>query len=189
MGARIAGYLRRHHVALLALFLGLGGTSYAASQVLVPVNSVGSAQVINRSLRTIDLSRSTVARLHGRRGLRGLRGLQGPTGTQGPTGPRGPTGAAGVSASRLFAGLSAAGTIFKGAGTVSATHPATGRYEVNFNTSIRGCAYLATAADSGAIMQTVGSERYAGPPEQVRVLEYTSGGAPTDGAFDLAVVC
>jgi hypothetical protein len=186
MGARIAGYLRRHHVALLALFLGLGGTSYAASQVLVPVNSVGSRQVINRSLRTIDLSRATVANLRGRRGL---RGLQGPTGVQGPTGPRGPTGAAGTSATRLFAGLNAAGTIYKGAGTVSSTHPSTGTYEVNFNTSIRGCAFLATAGDSAAIMQTIGSERYAGPAEQVRVLEYNSAGALADGGFDLLVFC
>jgi hypothetical protein len=186
MGTRIPGYLRRHHVALLALFLGLGGTSYAAAQVLVPVNSVGSPQVINRSLRTIDLSRATVAHLRGRVGP---RGLQGPTGAQGPTGPRGPTGPAGVSATRLFAGLSAAGTIYKGAGTASATHPSTGIYEVNFNTSIRNCGYLATAGDSGAIMQTIGSERYAGPPEQVRVLEYNSAGTPTDGGFDLAVFC
>ena len=185
MSGKILGYVKQHHVGLLALFLAVGGTSYAAT-ALVPVNSVGSAQVINRSLRTIDLRRSTINALRGRRGP---RGLQGPTGAQGPTGPRGPTGAAGVSATKLFAGLNAAGSIFKGSGAVSATRPSTGTYNVNFNTSIRNCVYLATAADSAAIMQTIGSERYAGPPEQVRVVEYDIFGAPANGGFDLGVLC
>src|SRR5262249_48035825 len=41
-------------VACAALVVALGGTSIAAVQVLVPRNSVGSAQVINRSLLPID---------------------------------------------------------------------------------------------------------------------------------------
>lgn len=36
-------YIRRHHIALLALFVALGGTSYAA--VSLPKGSVGSAQI------------------------------------------------------------------------------------------------------------------------------------------------
>jgi hypothetical protein len=36
-------YLRRHHVGLLALFVALGGTSYAAAKL--PRNSVGTAQI------------------------------------------------------------------------------------------------------------------------------------------------
>ena len=35
----ISTYVRRHHVALLGLFIALGGTSYAA--VKLPRNSVG----------------------------------------------------------------------------------------------------------------------------------------------------
>jgi hypothetical protein len=49
-------YLRRHHLALLALFVALGGTSYAASQL--PANSVGTRQIVNRAvtLHKIDLA-------------------------------------------------------------------------------------------------------------------------------------
>ena len=55
-------YLRSRHIALLALFIALGGTSYAA--VALPANSVGgkqikknavtSAKVKNGSLRPAD---------------------------------------------------------------------------------------------------------------------------------------
>ncbi len=83
-------------VALVALFVALGGTGYAA--FAVPRNSVGSAQVINGSLQKSDLSKRTVAALKGNRGPRGLRGPsggQGPTGAQGSAGAQGTTGATG----------------------------------------------------------------------------------------------
>lgn len=49
-------HLRRHAVAYLALFVALGGTSYAASKL--PRNSVGSAQIVNGSVRAHDLARN-----------------------------------------------------------------------------------------------------------------------------------
>ena len=39
----VLAYVRRHHVALIALFVALGGTSYAATRL--PNNSVGSPQI------------------------------------------------------------------------------------------------------------------------------------------------
>ena len=75
-------------IALVALFVALGGTGYAA--LAIPKNSVGSAQVVNHSLRTMDLSRNAVA------ALKGNRGPEGPAGSQGPQGPAGPQGAAGA---------------------------------------------------------------------------------------------
>jgi|HubBroStandDraft_6_1064221.scaffolds.fasta_scaffold546703_1 hypothetical protein len=36
-------YLKRHHVGIIALFVALGGTSYAATQL--PANSVGTRQI------------------------------------------------------------------------------------------------------------------------------------------------
>lgn len=36
-------YLKRHHIAIIALFVALGGTSYAATQL--PSNSVGTRQI------------------------------------------------------------------------------------------------------------------------------------------------
>jgi hypothetical protein len=65
--------------ASLALFIALGGTSYAVTKL--PRNSVGSAQVRNGSLQRQDLSRSAVPR------IRGPRGPAGPSGTPGERGP------------------------------------------------------------------------------------------------------
>ena len=51
-------FLRRNTIALLALFLALGGTTYAASNSLIGRNTVASPQVVNGSLKTLDLSKS-----------------------------------------------------------------------------------------------------------------------------------
>jgi Collagen triple helix repeat (20 copies) len=91
-------YLRRHHLALLALFIALGGTSYAA--VSLPRNSVGtsqlkasavtSAKVKNHSLKAADFANGTL-----RTGARGPQGVAGPSGAKGDAGVAGPQGARG----------------------------------------------------------------------------------------------
>jgi hypothetical protein len=105
---KLLEYARRHHVGLLALFVALGGTSVAATNVLLPRNSVGSAQVINGSLQQGDLSSKAQRSLRGAKGSPGVpgpagqQGSQGPPGAegaqgaQGPAGPQGATGAQGV---------------------------------------------------------------------------------------------
>src|SRR5437763_6831958 len=107
----LLAYLRRHHVALLALFVALGGTSYAA--IKLPAGSVGSRQLRSRAVtpgkvapRTIRLFRGQVGPRgfpgatgpQGKTGARGPRGARGATGATGPAGPTGPTGAAAASA-------------------------------------------------------------------------------------------
>jgi hypothetical protein len=92
LGRSILLYMRRHHLALLALFVALGGTSVAASNRLLPRNSVGTRQVINGSLLKADLSKKTVATLRGKRGLRGAPGATGLSGPKGDTGSQGPVG-------------------------------------------------------------------------------------------------
>lgn len=74
-------------VASLALFVALGGTGYAATQ-LAP-NSVGTAQLKRGAVTAAKISPRT------RRALRGKRGLQGPTGLVGGIGPTGATGQTG----------------------------------------------------------------------------------------------
>ena len=99
-------------VALIALVIALGGTSYAA--VTLPRNSVGarqiraaavrSSEVKNRSLGLADLS------IRARRALQGQRG---------PAGPAGPAGGAG-SGSGVGTAASAALTYATTVGTVGA---------------------------------------------------------------------
>jgi hypothetical protein len=101
MARRIAGYFVRHHVALLALFVALGGTAVAASNKVLPRNSVGSMQVINGSLQKGDLSGRAILALRGNQGARGpigLSGPPGPAGVQGPKGDKGDPGAGGTDA-------------------------------------------------------------------------------------------
>jgi hypothetical protein len=101
--------------ATIALFIALGGTSYAAIQI--PRNSVGSSQlrsgsvgsseVKNRSLRTIDLS------VAARRALAGQRGPAGPQGPPGPAGTGAP-GTAGASGALSLTFTTAPGIVAQG---------------------------------------------------------------------------
>jgi hypothetical protein len=101
-------YVRHHHLGLLALFIALGGTSYAA--VSLPRDSVGatqiragavsSSEVKDRSLRARDFKASELPRgAAGAPGAQGVAGPQGPAGAKGDTGERGPAGADGVAES------------------------------------------------------------------------------------------
>jgi hypothetical protein len=99
-----------HLIAIIALFVALGGTSYAALKL--PKRSVGakhlkknavrSAQVKNRSLRKKDFKKGQLPRgkrgatgPQGIQGLQGIQGIQGLQGKQGEQGEQGETGSFG----------------------------------------------------------------------------------------------
>jgi hypothetical protein len=154
----IASYIKRHHVALFALFFALGGTAFAAGNALLPGNSVGTKQVINGSLQANDLSKTARTALKGNRGptgpagLAGARGAQGATGATGATGAQGVQGVPGQSATKLFVALDADGTLTKNSGATLATRAGTGVYRISFNTDITNCVYLGTAGqDAGGL--------------------------------------
>ena len=96
--SRFSSYVRRHHVALLALFVAMGGTSYAAFKL--PNNSVGtkqikrnainSSKVANGSLHAGDFEAGQLpAGERGPQGPQGMQGLQGVQGVQGLNGDKG----------------------------------------------------------------------------------------------------
>jgi hypothetical protein len=88
MSGRVRSYLRRHHVGLLALFVALGGTSYAAAAL--PRNSVGPKQLRAGAVRTSDIKAGAVTLAKIKPSARAaLRGATGPRGLQGPRGPAG----------------------------------------------------------------------------------------------------
>lgn len=82
----ITKYLGRHHVALLALFLALGGTSaYAAASL------INGKQIKPNSIPKNRLTKKAVKQLHGAKGAQGLPGQRGPTGPLGPPNPNAST--------------------------------------------------------------------------------------------------
>jgi hypothetical protein len=84
--ATLISYVRRHHLGLLALFVVLSGTAYAAS---LPRNSVGTAQLKRNAVTSAQVKPFSLLRSDFRRG-------QIPAGPQGPVGPRGPEGPPGA---------------------------------------------------------------------------------------------
>ncbi|HTA13982.1 MAG TPA: hypothetical protein VK781_03905 [Solirubrobacteraceae bacterium] len=51
-------YLKRHHIGIIALFIALGGTSYAATQL--PSNSVGRRQIRSGAVTSTKLANGAV---------------------------------------------------------------------------------------------------------------------------------
>jgi hypothetical protein len=87
----LSTYLRRHHIGLLALFIALGGTSYAA--VSLSANSVGARELKNQAVGASELKDGSIMKRDLRERLyENLRG--GGAGAAGPQGPPGPAGPA-----------------------------------------------------------------------------------------------
>jgi hypothetical protein len=180
--------------ATLALFVALGGTSYAA--LTLPRNSVGSSQIRanavgpselrsravgsselrDRSIKLGDISTSARA---------SLRGAQGPTG---------PAGAAAVT---YRAAVTSGGGSVRG-NAIDAGHTAgTNEYHVVFapNVNVSGCIYNATlaAVQNGPTLEQPPAGRITvadGPDARtVTVKTYEANGNPVEAPFHLIVAC
>lgn len=76
-------------ISVIALFAAMGGTGYAAVKI-------GSKQIQDNSVASVDIKNGTVAAKDINRKTRGaLKGARGPAGQTGPAGAKGDTGAAG----------------------------------------------------------------------------------------------
>ena len=79
--------------ATVALFVALGGVSYAAATL--PAGSVGTSQLKDRAVTLAKLDRKARKKLRGPAGKPGAKGAKGANGPQGLAGPKGDTGADG----------------------------------------------------------------------------------------------
>jgi hypothetical protein len=109
--------------ALLVSVLFATPLGQAAGRFVLAKNSVGSKQVINGSLTRADLSKKTIAALHGVPGPRGAQGIQGAQGTPGIQGVQGVAGTA-----RAYGRVAGNGTLTRSKNIASVGHPATGVY-------------------------------------------------------------
>ena len=209
MSTHIRSYVGRHHVALLALFVALGGTSYAA--INLPANSVGpkqikrsavtSAKVKDASLLARDFKPGELAGpvqvgpagAAGAQGAHGVNGGDGANGLEGPTGPTGLRGPAGEDAT-----VAAHALVDQGGGFYDGfsknidlvARAATGYYclRSSFNHIMVGTIHGQTP---GAIaVYPVTNINCAGStdsPYNIAVQTWDSAGAPADRTFYLVV--
>src|ERR1700722_8268136 len=106
----VLGWVRRNVVALVALFIALGGTSYAVTGHMRSSSGRLYACVTHK-FNTLNLTGASAICPHGeakiswnRTGMPGLRGARGPGGARGSTGAAGPRGAAGPAGAAGAAG-------------------------------------------------------------------------------------
>ena len=176
-------------VASIAVFIALGGTSYAV--VALPKNSVGAKQISSDAVGGSELRRSAVRskdikdRAVTMRdiSLGARRSLRGP---QGPVGPQGPP------ASSLTAAVNAAGNVTSSLGGAGGRHALPGIYEVIFNRDLRACYAVATLSRvAGAPPEDpqAGEIVTSTTVEGLIVRTSNSSGTAADLPFHVIVVC
>ena len=164
--------------ASLALFIALGGTSYAAITLprdsvgakQVRAGAIGSSEIRNRAITVRDISRSA------RKALRGK---------QGPAGPAGITEYAQISSDGARVNGTAVGSSW------GATAPEV--HQIQFARDVSRCAYSATLADvpGGTVPAAVPGRvtvASAGGPAIV-VKTYDAAGNPAALPFHVIVAC
>jgi hypothetical protein len=178
-------------IASLALFIALGGTSYAV--VSLPRNSVGHAQLRNNSVGTKELRQAAVrsSDIHNR-SIR-LDDLSTTTrsslrGTAGPAGP------AGKDAVSFRAAINLVGGVAGGNARGAAHDAGTNLYRVEFPGDVSACTYAATlaAVQNGPTLEQPPAGRItvqSGGGNNVLVRTFDAAGAAAQEPFHLLVAC
>lgn len=181
-------------ISLVALFVALGGTSYAVSQL--PKGSVGTDQLQKGAVTSSKLSKGIKKALKkvGKTGATGAQGPQGAQGLQGPKGTNGTNGADGADATTLWAVLNPDGSLRKGSGVVSVSGGPSVFTQVKFDQDIDDCAILSSIGRTGAGLtpgQTIADEFVANGFAKDTVLVETndSAGAGANRGVHIAVFC
>jgi hypothetical protein len=184
--------------ATLALFVALGGTSYAAATLAK--NSVGSAQIRTNAVGSTEIRRNAVTSSEIRDRSINLRdmapsartSLRGNTGPAGATGPAGPAGPAGTA---LSAAINSGGARVAGNARDNVNHPiGSNEYTVEFTRDVSTCVYSATLAavlNNGTLEQPPAGRITAAPAGGASILvkTYDATGAPAPAPFHLLVSC
>lgn len=177
-------YLKRHHIGLLALFIALGGTSYAASQL--PKNSVGSSQIRKEAVSESKLAKSLRTKVN----KVAKQGVAGPAGAPGPAGPAGPAGAVGPAGATGPQGPAGRDGADGAAGPPGPTSAGVGGVNTSITigslTSDVGLAATVTLPAGGGRILVRGSGTYrltCGPGTCARTLAITVDGTAVPGAF------
>ena len=171
-------------IALIALFVSLGGVSYAVVQI-------GTRNIKNGAVTSRKIRNGTIRSRDVRKHALGPHAIA--TSKLHVAGASVANTAGTAEGLNHFAVVSGGGAVVRGRGV--AFIPAKigkGRYQVIFNRDVRGCEYQATtgltaAGTPGTGYASVGSR--AGAPNGVFVSTFDKMGATADRAFHLLVVC
>lgn len=168
--------------ASIALFVALGGSSYAA--ITLPRNSVGPKQIRKDAVRSRAIHDGSITLTDiSRRARSSLRGAAG------PAGPAGPAGASGTPAVRYFAAVSSAGDLVRGTATSGGRSTSVGTYVIGFAGSTSGCAAVATLGTTDTSTVPPGRITTNDQGGRVGVQTYDAAGAPADLPFQVVVAC
>jgi hypothetical protein len=97
-------------IAVIALFISLGGTGYAALKL--PKNSVGSRELKKGAVTPTKVARATIRKFRSQRGPAGPKGDKGDPGSRGAIGAPGEKGATGEPGSAVaYAHVASDGTV------------------------------------------------------------------------------
>jgi hypothetical protein len=176
----------------IAVFIALGGTSYAVTQL--PRNSVGSSQIRPRAIGPSELRSQAVSSRAVRDRTLGLRDLSpaARTALRGAKGDPGAQGLPGASAAAYHAAINSGGGRVRGNAITASHDGGTGVYALTFARDVSACEAVATLA------QVPGGSTVDPPPGRVTVRPSGTGiavhtfdaaGAVADLPFNVIVVC
>ena len=164
-------------MATVAVFVALGGTSYAVTQL--PRNSVGSSQIKTNAVRSPEVENGSL-----RLGDIGTSARDALRGQKGDTGPPG------APAAKFFAAVTSGGATPRGNAT-SASHTSvgSGSYTIGFGQTVSSCVYQATLGSTDGTTVPGGRVTVRDDSGNVGVQTYDAAGSPADLPFHLAVFC
>jgi len=154
VAAKGIGYLRHNLLGALALFIALGGTSYAATggfsqggTLKACVNEEGRVKLLKAGGHCKRGQSAVAWNQAGLQGVKGTTGATGATGAAGAAGAQGPNGADGESAAVKWGVIGGHAELGAAQGVVEAVENPAHFYEVTFDSDITNCALTADSND------------------------------------------
>jgi hypothetical protein len=165
-------------VALVALFVALGGTAAAAIVITghnIKNGTVTGGDIKNNSLASKDIKHNSIG---------GAAIAESKLNTV--------PGASQADGLARFAVVTSNGTLARGRNVSSVARTSSGRYQVIFNRDVRNCAYIASLGDIGASTPSTGqisTSSLASNVNGVAVRTTDGSGTAGDRSFHLIVPC
>jgi hypothetical protein len=176
--------------ATLALFFALSGGALAAKHYVISSTNQINPKVL-RALKG-KTGPTGPAGANGANGTNGAPGTPGKEGSPGKEGKEGKAGAPGAPATKLWAVVSAAGTLEKGSGALSVENVGGGVYRVTFNRNITNCAFLGTVGHPNFENTQHGDidvQGAIGTEDTLYIDTFDNAGTAAERGFNVAVFC